>query len=107
MGLWTEWEYGIGGRKPAKNWKREERGGGDDPRMSKKAKQRIKQMHHRRRNIWRIQALLVNKGHNIQAANGIIESAYGANQSMTAISEAIANDRKRYEDHGGLHPNFR
>ena len=99
MAMWTEWEYGIGGRKPAKSWTKTERGAGGN--------NSVKQMYYRRKNVWRIQRHLVNKGYNIQAANKLIEDTYGANQSITAISEAIASDRKRYKNEGGLHPNLR
>jgi hypothetical protein len=99
MVLWTEWEYGIAGRKAAKDWTSIERGGGGDTK--------VKQMYHRRRNIWRIQQHLVNKGRNIQSANALIETTYGTNLSITAISMAIARDRATYRAHGGLHPNFR
>jgi hypothetical protein len=47
MGLWTEYEYGIGGRKAAKDWTSVERGAGGNTK--------VKQMYHRRRNIWRLQ----------------------------------------------------
>ena len=99
MVLWNEWEYGVGGRKPAKDWTAQERGGGGD--------KKVKQMYHRRKNIWRIQLLLINKGRSIQSANALIERTYGARLSLTAISQAIARDRQTYKDDGGLHPNFR
>ena len=101
MVLWHEWEYGIGGRKPAKDWTAQERGGGGC--------KKVKQMYHRRKNIWRIQLLLINKGRSIQAANALIEQTYGSRLSLTAISQAIAKDRQTYKDKDddGLHPNFR
>jgi hypothetical protein len=98
MVLWNEWEYGIAGRKPAKDWTSVERGGGGN--------KKVKQMYHRRRNVWRIQQHLVNKGRNIHSANAFIERTYGSNQSITAISQAIVRDRATYASHGGLHPNF-
>ena len=98
MVLWAEWEYGIAGRKPAKAWTRTERGAG--------GKDSVKQMFHRRNNVWGIQQLLVNKGRSITQANTLIERTYG-NISITGISEAIVRDRKAFERHGGLHPNFR
>ena len=99
MTLWTEWEYGIAGRKAAKSWTSVERGAGGNAK--------VKQMYHRRRNIWAIQQRMINKGRTIYEANRIIESTYGANLSITALSMAIADDRKRYAAHGGIHPNFR
>jgi hypothetical protein len=88
MVLWNEWEYGIAGRKPAKDWTSQESGGGGN--------NNIKQMYHRRRNIWRVQQHLVNKGRSIQSANALIEQTYGAKLSITALSEAIAVDRTRF-----------
>ena len=99
MVLWNEWEFGIGGRKAAKDWTAQERGGGGD--------KKVKQMYHRRKNIWRVQLLLVNKGRSIHSANALIERTYGPQLSLTGISQAIAQDRQRYKDEGGLHPNFR
>ena len=64
--MWTEWEYGIGGRKTAKNWTSAERGASGNTS--------VKQMYHRRKNIWRIQQHLVNKGYNIQAANKLMKT---------------------------------
>lgn len=94
--LWSEYEMGIGGRKPAKDWTAVERGN-----------KRQKQTYYRRNCIWKIQRYLISKGHNIQAANALIRRTYGENTSITKISEAVVKDRKRYERQGGLHPNFR
>jgi hypothetical protein len=99
MVLWNEWEYGVAGRKAAKDWTSVERGGGGN--------RKVKQMYHGRRNIWRIQQHLINKGRSIHSANALIEQTYGINQSITAISMAIARDRATYGATGGLHPNFR
>ena len=99
MVLWTEWEHGIGGCRPAKSWTHVERGGGGDGK--------VKQMHHRRRNVWRTQQRLIDEGHNVQSTIKIIENTYGANRLITAILEAIAKDRQRHHSEGGLHPNFR
>jgi hypothetical protein len=99
MSLWNEWQFGLSGGKPAKDWTGEERGGGGD--------RKVKQMYHRRRNIWRIQQLLTNKGQSIYAANRTIRRTYGETTSLTAISAAVAKDRATFKHHGGLHPNFR
>ena len=99
MVLWGEYEHGIAGGKPAKSWTREERGGGGN--------NKVKQTFYRRNNIWKIQKLLINKGHSVYDANAIIETTYGSGSSITAISAGIVRDRKVYHQHGGLHPNFR
>jgi len=99
MVLWGEYQHGIAGRKPAKDWTREERGGGGD--------KKVKQTYYRRNCIWKIQKLLVHGGKTIHAANAAIEVTYGSGSSITAISAGIVRDRKVYQQHGGLHPNFR
>ena len=96
LSLWTEYEFGIGGRKPAKAWKGEERGHKSQ-----------KQTYYRRNCIWRIQLRLVNKGYRIEAANALIRRTYGERTSITNMAIAIVADRKTYKDNGGLHPNFR
>jgi len=97
--LWAEYEHGISGRKPARAWTREERGGGGDTK--------VKQTFYRRNNIWKIQKLLINKGYTVHSANALIEETYGASSSITSISKAIVQDRKQHRAHGGLHPKFR
>jgi hypothetical protein len=96
LSLWTEYEFGIGGRKPAKAWTREERG-----------HKRQKQTYYRRNCIWKIQLHLMNKGYRIEAANALIRRTYGETTSLTNIAKAIVNHRAAHKAHGGLHPNFR
>ena len=95
MSLWTEYEFGIGGRKPAKNWTPSERG---NPKQ--------KQTYYRRNCVWKVQRHLINKGHRIEAANAIIRSTYGERTSITNTSKLIVRDRTRYKANGGIHPNF-
>ena len=92
----TEYEFGIGGRKPAKDWTIAERGN-----------KKQKQTYYRRNCIWKLQLHLINKGHRIESANKEIRKTYGQNTSVTNIAKAIVTDRSRYKAHGGLHPNFR
>jgi hypothetical protein len=94
--LWTEYEFGIGGRKAAKLWTAVERG---NPKC--------KQTYYGRNCIWRTQLLLINKGHNLASANDLILRTYGILTSITNIARLIVADRSRYKHHGGLHPNFR
>ena len=96
LSLWTDYEFGIGGRKPAKAWKPAERGNKTQ-----------KQTYYRRNCLWKIQLHLVNKGYRIEAANALIRRTYGESTSITNMATAIVADRKTYKDHGGLHPNFR
>jgi hypothetical protein len=94
--LWTEYEFGIGGRKPAKDWTTFERGN-----------KKQKQTYYRRNCIWKLQIHLINKGHRIEAANRIISTTYGESTSITNISKAIVQHRTQYKQDHGLHPNFR
>ena len=96
LSLWTEYEFGIGNRKPARFWKGRERGNKSQ-----------KQTYYRRNCIWKLQVHLTNKGHRIEAANAIIRRTYGENTSITNVAKAIVEDRKRYRNHGGMHPNIR
>jgi hypothetical protein len=96
LSLWTEYEFGIGGRKAAKLWTREERGNKSQ-----------KQTYYRRNCIWKLQVHLTNKGYRIEAANALIRRTYGENTSITNIAKAIVSDRNTYRAHGGFHPNIR
>ena len=87
--LWTEYEYGIGGRKPAKDFTATERG-------------RVKYMYHRRKVVWDKVAELVRAGHTAQVAIDRIYQAYGRNQSVTTIINRMRSDRQN-----GGHPNLR
>jgi len=99
VSLWQEYERGLNGRKAAKDWTREERGGGGC--------NKTKQTYYRRNAIWKLQALLIRKGNTIYEANRLIKQTYGAETSITKLSEAIVKDRRRYLTSGSLHPNFR
>lgn len=96
MSLWSEYEFGVGGRKAAKLWTPAERG---NPKQ--------KQTFYRRNCVWKIQLHLINKDYNVTAANALIRATYGERTSITNIAKAIVADRTRYKVHGGLHPNFR
>ena len=97
--LWGEYQHGLVGQKAAKDWTREERGGGGDST--------VKQTYYRRNTIWKLQQHLVNKGMIIHAANMQIEATYGRGVSLTNISKAIVRDRRVYSEQGGFHPNLR
>ena len=94
--LWTEYQFGIGGRKAAKDWTTAERGN-----------KKQKQTYYRRNRIWKLQLHLINKGHRIEAACKIIRDTYGQSTSITNISKAIVNHRSQYKQQQGMHPNFR
>ena len=100
VALWQEYDHGLNERLAAKEWTREQRGGGGN--------KKTKQTYYRRHQIWKIQALLIRKGNTIyEEANRIIKETYGRNTPTTKISEGIVKDKQRYSTNGGLHPNFR
>jgi len=87
--LWHEYEFGLSGRKPAKDFTTEERG-------------RNKYSYHRRKVVWEKIAELVRAGWTAQAAIDRIHAAYGANASVTTIINQMRRDR-----HHGGHPDLR
>ena len=88
--LWTEYQYGIGGRKPAKDFAAAERG-------------KVKYNYHRRKVVWDAIAALVRAGHTSDVAIDRIYEIYGQNQSVTAIINRMRRDRRTH----GEHPNLR
>ena len=91
--LYTEWQYGIGGRKAARLWNSRERSqqaGG------------IKQKFYRRSVVWKTINRLVNKGCHIQEAIHMIKDAYGHNCTISEYINKIIQDRQN-----GGHPNLR
>ena len=91
--LYTEWQFGIGGRKPARLWnsqERAQRAGG------------IKQKFYRRSVVWKLMSTLVNRGCNVQEAIHMIKEAYGHNCTVSQYIDKIIKDRQN-----GGHPNLR
>jgi hypothetical protein len=87
--LWHEYEFGLSGRKPAKNFNAQERGWN-------------KYSYHRRKVVWDKIAELVQAGYTLDAAIGRIHAAYGAGATVTTIINQMRHDRQ----HGG-HPDLR
>jgi hypothetical protein len=79
--LWEEYERGIGGRKPARLFIRQERG-------------RVKHKHHRRKILWDLILTLVRGGITAQVAIDRIYSHYGRADSVTLIISKTENDRR-------------
>jgi hypothetical protein len=90
--LHTEWQFGIGGRKPARFWKLQER-----------AQQAcgIKQQFYRRSVVWKLINGLVNRGCHVQEAIHMIKEAYGHNCTVSQYLDKIIKDRQN-----GEHPNL-
>ena len=81
--LWQEFEYGIGGRKPAKAFTREERGAA--------------RFSYCRRNVfWQLVVLMVNRGHTANAAIDSIYQVYGLKESVTYILKKLVQDKKTH-----------
>jgi hypothetical protein len=89
--LWQEYQFGIGGRRPARSFTAKERG-------------RVKHMYHRRKVVWDVLDTLV-RGAGMTAPHAIekIYSVYGVNQSnLLSLMNRMRVDRKR-----GGHPELR
>ena len=83
--LWEEYQVGIGGRKPAKDWTSTERGnrtGG------------LKQKYYRRKMVWWTIEELMRRGGTRDSAINKIRSAYGWRCSVTQIINFIIHDHQ-------------
>lgn len=87
--LWQEYEFGIGGRKAAKDFTAAERG-------------RVKYNYHRRKVVWDVIAELVRSGWTANTACDRLHEVYGRNLSVTNIINRMRRDRVN-----GGHPNLR
>ena len=92
--LWDEYQFGIGGRKPAKNWNRNERGNRTHG---------IKQKYYRRKMVWWTIEELIRRGDSRDTAINKIRSAYGWRCSVTQIIKfIIANHQNGQRGHPNL-----
>jgi Transcriptional activator of glycolytic enzymes len=92
--LWEEYQHGIGGRKPAKDWSGVERGN----RMHG-----IKQKYYRRKMVWLTIEKLMQRGDSRNAAINRIRQAYGWRCSVTQIINFIIAS---HQNGGHGHPNL-
>jgi hypothetical protein len=74
--LWIEYEFGIGGRKPAKDFTPSERG-------------KVKCNYHRRKVVWDVITVLVWCGWLADIACDRIYEVYGRQQSATNIISTV------------------
>ncbi|KAI2507360.1 hypothetical protein MHU86_7080 [Fragilaria crotonensis] len=88
--LWQEYEFGIGGRKPAKNFTAVEQG-------------RVKYAYYRRKIAWEMISGLVRGGHTAQVAIDMIYEIYGTSTGVTNILRAMRHDKTA----GRVHPSLR
>jgi hypothetical protein len=87
--LWDEYEQGIGGRKAARLFSRQERG-------------RAKHKYHRRKVVWDCIAALVRAGFTAQVAIDHVYQVYGENTTVTRIINRMKEDRQA----GIVHPSL-
>lgn len=80
--LWQEYEFGIGGKKAAKDFTRAERG-------------KCKFTYGRRKIAWDKIRDLICAGHTADVAIDMIYQAYGVGTSVTSIINSIREDRKK------------
>ncbi len=78
--LWAEWEFGVGGRKPAKDFTAQEQGAD-------------KREYSRRQIVWHTIAQLVRANHTADHAIDLIYTAYGNNKTVTDIIKLMRQDR--------------
>lgn len=88
--MWIEYEFGLGGRKAARLFTREERGG------------KNKHTYYRRNVLWKQVADMVRSGESTQVAVARVRAAYGENLSVTATLTKMLADKRR-----GGHPQLR
>jgi hypothetical protein len=84
--LWVEYQTGIGGRKPARDFTAQERG-------------RDKYRFYRRKHVWDIVVNLVNAGVQARVEIDRIYNHYGATRSVSNIIKDIMRDKR---NNGGL-----
>lgn len=77
--LWQEYEFGVGGRKPAKYFTASERG-------------KVKFAYSRRKVVWDTISGLVHAGHTAQVAVDMIYEVYGATTGVTKIIQMMRRD---------------
>ena len=98
--LWTEYMFGVGDNKAAKDWTTDEKNGQGKPTANK---------YCRRMKIWRIQAYLLGVGYSIEAANDRIIEVYGTDK-ITTLTVKITHEQKNpnYQFLGGqrFNPRF-
>ena len=80
--LWDEYNNGIGGRKPAREFSAQERG-------------KVKYKYYRRKKFWDLVSGLTRNGLEAHVAIDRIYQVYGRGKSVTQIIQHIIIDKKR------------
>ena len=81
--LWQEFEHGVGERKAAKNFTREERG-------------RCRFSYCRRNVFWELVSEMVRRGHTANSAIDKIYTVYGFKTSVTDILKKLVKDKQHH-----------
>ncbi len=79
--LWKEYQFGLNGHKPAKDYTASERGAN-------------KWNYCRRKRFWSVVELMIKQGETFDSAIDRIYAAYGKNMSVTKILNALGNDSR-------------
>ena len=87
--LWLEYEFGLGNRKAAKDFTREERG-------------KVKHKFHRRKVLWDKISEMVRSGWSADEACNKIYDVYGPHENVTRIINLMKRDKRT-----GGHPSLR
>ena len=81
--LWNEYEFGIGGRRPAKSFSKEERG--------------MDRYNYYKRNIfWSLVVEMVQRGRSANESIDKIYQVYGYKSSVTQIIKKLQEDKKTH-----------
>ena len=80
--LWKEYEFGLDGKKPAKDYTAVERG-------------QCKYAYSRRKCFWEVIEKLIRRGYTSDTACDKVYSIYGRNSSVTKVLLAIRKDRQQ------------
>jgi Transcriptional activator of glycolytic enzymes. len=86
--LWQEYEFSVGGRKPAKDF---------TTRVEPRGQVKLK--YSRRKVIWECISKLIRSGYSADTAIDKIYNTYGRRSSVTTIINRMRDDAKR-----GGHP---
>ena len=81
--LWTEYMFGHGANKPAKDFTVAERNSRESG---------LKQKFYHRSRVWRLQVYMLNAGMTMENANQLIVSTYGGHGVVSKIIKAIIGD---------------
>ena len=79
--LWQEYEHGVGNRKPAKEFTRDERG-------------KVRYSYCRRNVFWELVSIMVRRGHTANSAIDKIYTVYGHRTSVTDILKSLVRDKR-------------